>query len=114
MIVTQRIRARDGHHGKQGTFWADKMRAYGTRIVGGTNPKRAGETHLERPSGQRPGCTKDTPNACAVMFIPPVGVKAAALDAIEAGIGKIVCLTEHVPCTTPCTCWLRRGSAGPR
>ncbi|MCL4764688.1 MAG: succinyl-CoA synthetase subunit alpha [Hyphomicrobiaceae bacterium] len=87
-----------GITGKQGTFWADKMRAYGTRIIGGTNPKRAGETHLERPVwATGTDAAKETRIDCAVMFIPPFGVKAAALDAIEAGIGKIVCLTEHVP-----------------
>lgn len=87
-----------GITGKQGTFWADKMRAYGTRIIGGTNPKRAGETHLELPVWASAGdAVKEAAIDCAVMFIPPFGVKAAALDAIAAGIRKIVCLTEHVP-----------------
>jgi succinyl-CoA synthetase alpha subunit len=87
-----------GITGKQGTFWADKMRAYGTRIIGGTNPKRAGETHLGLPVwASAKDAAKETKIDCAVMFIPPFGVKAAALDAIEAGIPKIVCLTEHVP-----------------
>ena len=87
-----------GITGKQGTFWADKMRGYGTRIIGGVNPKRAGETHLDLPVwANARDAAKDTKIDCAVMFIPPMGVKAAALDAIEAGISKIVCLTEHVP-----------------
>jgi succinyl-CoA synthetase alpha subunit len=74
------------------------MRAYGTRIIGGTNPKRAGETHLGLPVwASAKDAAKETKIDCAVMFIPPFGVKAAALDAIEAGISKIVCLTEHVP-----------------
>lgn len=87
-----------GITGKQGTFWAEKMRGYGTRIIGGTNPKRAGETHLGLPVwASAQDATKEMAIDCAVMFIPPFGVKAAALDAIEAGIRKIVCLTEHVP-----------------
>src|SRR5690606_31445188 len=87
-----------GITGKQGTFWADKMRGYGTRIIGGTNPKRAGETHLDLPVwASAQDAAKETKIDCAVMFIPPFGVKAAALDAIEAGIPKIVCLTDHVP-----------------
>jgi succinyl-CoA synthetase alpha subunit len=87
-----------GITGKQGTFWAERMRDYGTRIVGGVNPKRAGERHLGLPVW---ASALDAAQAAhidaAVMFIPPFGVKEAALDAIAAGIGKIICLTEHVP-----------------
>ncbi len=87
-----------GITGKQGTFWSERMRDYGTRIVGGVNPKRAGERHLDLPvwASARDAARSMRIDA-AVMFIPPFGVKEAALDAIEAGIGKIVCLTEHVP-----------------
>ena len=87
-----------GITGKQGTFWSERMRDYGTRIVGGVNPRRAGEQHLGLPVW---ATARDAARAAhidaAVMFIPPFGVKEAALDAIDAGIGKIVCLTEHVP-----------------
>jgi len=87
-----------GITGKQGTFWAERMRDYGTRIVGGVNPKRAGERHLGLPVwASAKDAARETSIDAAVMFIPPFGVKDAALDAIEAGIGKIVCLTEHVP-----------------
>ncbi len=87
-----------GITGKQGTFWSERMRDYGTRVIGGVNPKRSGEKHLDLPiwaSAKEAG--RDTKIDVAVMFIPPMGVKEAALDAIDAGIGKIVCLTEHVP-----------------
>ena len=87
-----------GITGKQGTFWSERMRDYGTKIVGGVNPKRAGETHLGLPVwATARDAARETSIDAAVMFIPPFGVKEAALDAIEAGIGKIVCLTEHVP-----------------
>ena len=87
-----------GITGKQGTFWSERMRDYGTNIVGGINPKRAGEAHLGMPVwATARDAARETNIDVAVMFIPPFGVKAAALDAIEAGIGKIVCLTEHVP-----------------
>ena len=87
-----------GITGKQGTFWAERMRDYGTRIVGGVNPKRAGEQHLGLPVwGNAREAARAARIDATVMFIPPFGVKEAALDAIEAGIGKIVCLTEHVP-----------------
>jgi succinyl-CoA synthetase alpha subunit len=87
-----------GITGKQGTFWSERMRDYGTRIVGGVNPRRAGEQHLGLPVwATAREAARATHIDAAVMFIPPFGVKEAALDAIEAGIGKIVCLTEHVP-----------------
>ena len=87
-----------GITGKQGTFWAEKMAGYGTRIIGGTNPKRAGETHMNRPVwATAVDAAKDGKIDAAVLFIPPMGVKDALLDAIKAGIGNIVCLTEHVP-----------------
>jgi len=87
-----------GITGKQGSFWSERMMEYGTKIIGGVNPKRAGETHLDRPVwGSAVDAAKDTKIDASVLFIPPLGVKAAALDAIEAGIAKLVILTEHVP-----------------
>jgi succinyl-CoA synthetase alpha subunit len=87
-----------GITGKQGTFWSERMRDYGTRIVGGVNPRRAGERHLGLPVwASAQDAAREQRIDAAVMFIPPFGVKAAALDAIAAGIGTIVCLTEHVP-----------------
>jgi succinyl-CoA synthetase alpha subunit len=87
-----------GITGKQGTFWSERMRDYGTNIIGGINPKRAGEMHLGLPVwATARDAAREANIDVAVMFIPPFGVKQAALDAIAAGIGKIVCLTEHVP-----------------
>jgi succinyl-CoA synthetase alpha subunit len=87
-----------GITGKQGSFWSERMIEYGTKIVGGVNPKRAGETHLDRPVwGSAVDAAKETRIDASVLFIPPLGVKAAAQDAIEAGIGKLVILTEHIP-----------------
>ena len=87
-----------GITGKQGTFWAEKMRDYGTRVIGGVNPKKAGTKHLDLPVwGSAVEATKETEIDASVLFIPPLGAKAAALDAIEAGIKKVVILTEHIP-----------------
>ncbi len=92
-----------GITGKQGTFWAEQMRDYGTAVIGGVNPKKAGTTHLDLPvwgSAVEAAATladMDATIDVSVLFIPPMGVKAAALDAIEAGIKKLVILTEHVP-----------------
>jgi succinyl-CoA synthetase alpha subunit len=87
-----------GITGKQGTFWAERMREYGTRIVGGINPKKAGSIHLGLPVwGSAVDAVADQAIDVSVLFIPPLAVKAATLDAIGAGIQKLVVLTEHVP-----------------
>lgn len=87
-----------GITGKQGTFWSERMRDYGTKVIGGVNPRRAGERHLDLPVwASARDATKDQAIDAAVMFVPPFGVKEAALDIIAAGVRKIVCLTEHVP-----------------
>lgn len=87
-----------GITGKQGTFWAEKMMECGTEVVGGVNPKRAGQTHLGVPVfGTAVEATKQTPCDVSVIFIPPLMAKAAILDAIDAGVKTIVVLTEHIP-----------------
>ncbi len=87
-----------GLTGKQGTFWAEKMIACGTRIVAGVSPKRAGETQLGVPLfASAAAAMAALPYEVAVMFIPPAAAKNAALDAIAAGTRLLVCLTEHIP-----------------
>jgi succinyl-CoA synthetase alpha subunit len=87
-----------GITGKQGTFWTEKMIACGTRIVGGVNPKKAGETQCGVPVfASAEAAMRECPYEIAVMFIPPAGAKAAALDAIGAGTKLLVVLTEHIP-----------------
>jgi succinyl-CoA synthetase alpha subunit len=87
-----------GITGRQGTFWTERMQAYGTKVVGGVNPKKAGIEHCGVPVYASAAEAARTGSIDAsVLFIPPPGVKGAALDAIEAGIEKLVILTEHVP-----------------
>jgi succinyl-CoA synthetase alpha subunit len=88
-----------GITGKQGTFWTEKMLGYGTRVVGGVNPKRAGETHAGVPVfASVQAAARDLGGAeVAVMFIPPAQALAAAEDAIAAGVKLLVVLTEHIP-----------------
>jgi succinyl-CoA synthetase alpha subunit len=88
-----------GITGKQGSFWTGRMQEYGTNVVGGVNPKKAGTTCCDVPVF---ASAVDAMNAGAhfdvsILFIPPLGVLAAAQDAMAAGCKKIVCLTEHVP-----------------
>jgi succinyl-CoA synthetase alpha subunit len=83
---------------EQASFWAAHMCAYGTRIIGGVSPKKGGTTHLGVPVW---ASAREAAGAAAidvsVLFVPPLAAKAAVLDAIEAGIGKIVVLAEHIP-----------------
>ncbi len=94
-----------GITGRQASFWTERMQAYGTKVVGGVNPRKAGIEHCGVPVyGSAAEAVRARGRARAagridasVLFIPPLAVKGAALDAIEAGIGKLVILTEHVP-----------------
>ena len=87
-----------GITGKQGSFWAEKMMECGTEVVGGVNPKRAGDTHLGVPIfGSAVEAAKQTRCEISVIFIPPSMARDAIGDAIDAGIGTIVTLTEHIP-----------------
>lgn len=87
-----------GITGKQGTFWTEAMQAYGTSVIGGVNPKKAGTEHLGVPVyASARDAAKETPFDFTVMFIPPLAAKAAAIDACEAGAKVVVCLTEHIP-----------------
>ncbi|MGE5506074.1 MAG: CoA-binding protein, partial [Actinomycetota bacterium] len=87
-----------GITGKQGTFWTEQMQAYGTNVVGGVNPKRAGETACNVPVyATAVEAAKAQAVDVSVMFIPPAAALPAALDAIDAGVGTLVILTEHIP-----------------
>jgi succinyl-CoA synthetase alpha subunit len=87
-----------GITGKQGSFWTEKMAGAGTAIVGGVNPKRAGDSVLGVPVfASAIAAMQAAPFDIAVMFIPPNAARAAALDAIEAGAKALVILTEHIP-----------------
>jgi succinyl-CoA synthetase alpha subunit len=99
MIVRSKDRVLvQGITGKQGTFWTEKMQASGTKVVGGVNPKKAGETHCGVPIfATAVDAMKTAPFDVSVMFIPPAAARAAAEDAIAAGVKLLVILTEHIP-----------------
>ena len=87
-----------GITGRQGSFWAERMMDYGTRIIGGVNPRKANTMHKGVPVF---ASATEAMNAVgfeySVLFIPPLGVRDAAMDAINAGAKGLVILTEHVP-----------------
>lgn len=87
-----------GITGKQGTFWTERMQSYGTRVVAGTHPTKAGTRHCGVPVyASAREAMREVGFDVAVLFIPPLLVREAALDAIEAGARGLVVLTEHVP-----------------
>jgi succinyl-CoA synthetase alpha subunit len=99
ILVNQNTRVIcQGFTGKQGTFHSEAALAYGTKLVGGVTPGRAGQRHLGLPVFDTvKDAVRETGATASMIYVPAGGAADSILEAVDAGIELVVCITEGVP-----------------